>query len=478
MKKSRLVFALLLSLMLTVTLIPSLSFADSAKTDHNAQAEKQLGDDGFDDDGEIGDSIFSEESDEVDLSPGQEEEFSSFTYDGQSAILIYACLTGCDSQDEDFDPYREEVTVSVYDKTNGEVLETTGLSYEGKVGFYYGPDEDLPETISPNLTEGHEYSLFVKNDSEKTEYEFFFLCDSYEDGFAPKATMYQERTTIKAGENDYYYLECGDIRDTEDDYYSSLVIITEATSDNEDVLYAETDFDCVYILPKQPGGTATVTVKTLDGQTFEATFNVVNGDPELSEDWIEGYRGDKVQLNVLYNNKSVKWSTSKKKVAKVSKTGLVTMVNPGKCTITAKVAGQKLKCKVVVERRMPNFYTALLKVDTETNKRFGVGFANVGEKDLTVYSAKAVYKDGKKKHKKALKLETGKKAVFVPGQEQIIWFKVKKGQITWDPFQEANPYIELYFSYDGKKYKARVCPSEYDSAYKNGKYWYLTYLED
>lgn len=52
---------------------------------------------------------------------------------------------------------------------------------------------------------------------------------------------------------------------------------------------------------------------------------------------------------ILYNNtKKVQWSSSNKKVAKVTQKGKVTSVSNGKCTITAKVGKKKYKCKVKV----------------------------------------------------------------------------------------------------------------------------------
>ena len=55
-----------------------------------------------------------------------------------------------------------------------------------------------------------------------------------------------------------------------------------------------------------------------------------------------------VQLKIQ-GKKKVKWSSSNKKVAKVSKTGKVTGVKPGKATIKAKVKKKTFKCKVVVK---------------------------------------------------------------------------------------------------------------------------------
>lgn len=48
--------------------------------------------------------------------------------------------------------------------------------------------------------------------------------------------------------------------------------------------------------------------------------------------------------------KAVKWSSSKKKVATVSKTGKVKAKKKGKTTITAKLKGKKISCKVTVKK--------------------------------------------------------------------------------------------------------------------------------
>ncbi len=53
-------------------------------------------------------------------------------------------------------------------------------------------------------------------------------------------------------------------------------------------------------------------------------------------------------LKIKGTKKKVKWSSSKKKVAVVTKSGKVTAKKSGTAYITAKVNGQKLKCKVSV----------------------------------------------------------------------------------------------------------------------------------
>lgn len=64
--------------------------------------------------------------------------------------------------------------------------------------------------------------------------------------------------------------------------------------------------------------------------------------------------GKTVKLKVKNKKKSVKWSTSNKKVATVSKSGLVKGKKKGKATITAKTGGRKLKCKVTVKAKKNN----------------------------------------------------------------------------------------------------------------------------
>lgn len=64
--------------------------------------------------------------------------------------------------------------------------------------------------------------------------------------------------------------------------------------------------------------------------------------------------GDRLKLKVKGTKKKVKWSSSNKKVCTVSKKGKVKAKKVGKATITAKVNGKKLKCKIVVENKGVN----------------------------------------------------------------------------------------------------------------------------
>lgn len=60
-------------------------------------------------------------------------------------------------------------------------------------------------------------------------------------------------------------------------------------------------------------------------------------------------KGEKIQLKVSGTKKTVKWSSSNKKIATVSSKGTVKGLKKGTVTITAKVGDEKYTCKVTVE---------------------------------------------------------------------------------------------------------------------------------
>lgn len=70
---------------------------------------------------------------------------------------------------------------------------------------------------------------------------------------------------------------------------------------------------------------------------------------KLNKKKVNLVKGKTVKLKVKGTKKKVTWKSSKKKVATVNKRGKVTAKKKGTATITAKVAGKKLKCKVTVK---------------------------------------------------------------------------------------------------------------------------------
>ncbi len=71
--------------------------------------------------------------------------------------------------------------------------------------------------------------------------------------------------------------------------------------------------------------------------------------PKINKKSVSLYTGETVKLKVTGAKGKVKWSTSKKSVAKVSSSGKVTAAKKGKATIKAKVNGKTLSCKVTVK---------------------------------------------------------------------------------------------------------------------------------
>jgi len=75
--------------------------------------------------------------------------------------------------------------------------------------------------------------------------------------------------------------------------------------------------------------------------------------PKLNKTKVELKVGEKVKLR-LSNAKNVKWSSNKKKVATVSKKGVVTAKKNRKAVISAKHKKKTYKCKVTVKDKMKN----------------------------------------------------------------------------------------------------------------------------
>lgn len=88
------------------------------------------------------------------------------------------------------------------------------------------------------------------------------------------------------------------------------------------------------------------------GKTYTATITVKD-TTAINKTAASISVGDKTTLKITYkgksvSSKSVKWTTSNKKVATVSSTGVVAAKKAGKATITATYKGTKVTCKVTV----------------------------------------------------------------------------------------------------------------------------------
>ncbi|WP_026499477.1 Ig-like domain-containing protein [Butyrivibrio sp. WCD2001] len=91
--------------------------------------------------------------------------------------------------------------------------------------------------------------------------------------------------------------------------------------------------------------------------------------PKLNKKQVELKIGKTCKLKVKGTSGKVEWSTSNKKIAKVSKNGVITAKKAGKVTIKAKVNKKTLKCKVTVLCKHHQFEEKIIK--KATYKRAG-----------------------------------------------------------------------------------------------------------
>lgn len=94
-------------------------------------------------------------------------------------------------------------------------------------------------------------------------------------------------------------------------------------------------------------GSATISAKSKQ-KTYKYKVSVIN--PKLNFTYIAADKKTKVQLKLsnTIKSKKIKWTSSNKKVATVSKKGAVKTKNYGQATITAKWNGWKYTCNITV----------------------------------------------------------------------------------------------------------------------------------
>ncbi len=95
-------------------------------------------------------------------------------------------------------------------------------------------------------------------------------------------------------------------------------------------------------------GTATVTAK-IGKKRYKCKVTVES--PKLSSTKRTVTAGTSFALKLNGTRRTVKWYTSNKKIATVSKKGVVKTLKAGKVNVTAKVGGKKYVCKVTVKAK-------------------------------------------------------------------------------------------------------------------------------
>lgn len=106
------------------------------------------------------------------------------------------------------------------------------------------------------------------------------------------------------------------------------------------------------------------------------------GNYSLNKQVVNTYTGAKTTTLKVKNagKKTVKWSSSNSKVAKVSKKGVVTPKKVGTTMITAQIAGQNLQCLVSVSsKKAHKAVQAARKISQDKNVKYSQSLRMVGK---------------------------------------------------------------------------------------------------
>ena len=238
---------------------------------------------------------------------------------------------------------------------------------------------------------------------------------------------------------------------------SNTAVVT--TGLNQDDKYLT---DCVNLYFKGTG-VAMVTVTDKTGATSIIEVSVFFHEPALNYSNATVATGNSKQLELKYTTKKVKWSSSNKKIAKVSKTGKVKGIKKGTCTITAKSEGKTYKCTIHVVKPRLYFYAAIDEYKTRDNY-FIVKMSNYSDKKMVITSGIKVRHDDYKFLDRKLRLK--KKVTIKPGKTKYVRFYAKGGNTDTDIFAFA---LKYKFKFNGKTYQGSVRGDS--SKYKSGGKW-------
>ena len=249
-------------------------------------------------------------------------------------------------------------------------------------------------------------------------------------------------------------------------------VIVSAVSSNESVVKTGLNLDdpdlynCVDLY-FTGGGNATVTVTDSIGTTSIIEVDVTQRPAKLSAASATIEIGSSKQLKLKYAAHKVKWKSSNKKVAVVSKSGKVKAKKKGYCTITAKSGGKTYKCRIhVIEPRV--LFFADIETYVTRNNYFEVRIRNNSSKNLYITSGERVLHSGYKEYDRRIYLT--KQVKIKPGATKRIRFYVSGGYT----YPDCN-YFTLYyrFRFNGKNRQGRV--STLSCSYKSGGKWKKPY---
>lgn len=166
---------------------------------------------------------------------------------------------------------------------------------------------------------------------------------------------------------------------------------------------------------------------------------------KLNKKSVTLYVGKSTTLKVKGTKASVKWSSGKKQVAMVNANGKVTAKTSGTATITARVSGKKLRCKITVK--------------TKSGKGTKASPKSAYNANTFTY-----YEEGKKKGRfsmKLLRFESGENAARlaegnsanpVPNNDQeYIYFKFQIKYLSGSQVIEAKDIFNYYYNIFGNR---------------------------
>ncbi|MDO4870325.1 MAG: Ig-like domain-containing protein [Bacillota bacterium] len=427
MRKHTIITAMIMSLLMAFAMIPSFSFAAGHALDSAAVNVAESGD--------------------VMIEPGDEDgtELIRFMYEEDAAVMLNgkvgkASVSSGDTSAQAVTVMLFDVTASE-DGTESEILVDERSVKGGDIFVMcYGPASGLKA-----LEAGHEYEFRARSNNTSyyfTEYDF----KQGTSGFSEEIYI-DDEIEFQAG--------ISGVAEIITDEYNTVPAVTDVRSSDTGVMKVTPSGDSFeYECLKR--GKTTITMKLVTGSTVSETVSVANGVPTLYSSSVRINRGKTFQNKILYNDNKVTWSTTNKRVAKVSRKGLITAVEPGHCTIKAKCAGQIVTCEVEVYRLDPEYQAAIAEY-SNSGKWIKVKVTNNGSKSLTVFSAKAAYTDNAgKSHARSLKFAKGKSTAIAAGATKTIKFKIVKGTFKWNPLQSDGASVKFRFKYDGKKYDGKA----------------------
>lgn len=376
---------------------------------------------------------------------------AKFTYDGSSIVYGQVDVQMSNAKNSKY-AEDDDISFYIYDMDEDEVIKNIDLT-DHYVAWHRVDERDLQI--------GTTYGVYVDNNSAY-KYDVKYRIKGYEDYASSFTVNKGAAVQVKARGSYYFYNLVGTKSNT-------LAYATSCTSSDKSIATGECFGDQIAIDAKKRG-TCTLTIKTYNGATRKVTVKVANGTPEL--EWI-GYKmniGQSFTNKVWYTDQKVKWSSTNSKVAKVSSKGKVTATGIGTCYVKASVAGKTLKCKVIVERRWPNFGAYLYDYNTRNNY-FVVKFKNKATRSVFIKSGIKVQDVDYKSFDRNVYLK--KSVTIKPGETKYVRFYVKGSNTWYDP----SDFTLFYkFSYDGATYEGHVWGG--DSVFKKGKSWYATYWDD